>query len=638
MIAATVTVLLVLPLLVLRGRTLLRYAGIDAATWIFAWLLWRRLPHFDPYLFVVAVAVIKLATFLVFVAAGRQVRWSANRAAAIAGIVYALTIPAMLRTPIDGDEPFYLLLTESIVRDFDLDLANQYGSLATSETGRRDLDPQFGDPRGREGEQYSRHEPFLALLMVPGYLAGGLHGALATIALFGVLLVRSTIRWMEDEGIGDEAIRGVFPFFAFAPPVLFYATRIWPEVPAAFFFVEAMRGVREHRAKRWLPALLGLVLLKLRFVLVAAGMVAAGVAKMGFGRGSGESRPMARNLAIAAAILLLPLLVIALITGDPTSVHTWRELLPAAPMAYAMGLSGLLADGMSGIAFQAPFYLFAGIAVTRWKKAPSGFRLGIVSSLLYVLLLLPRAEWFGGWAPPLRYLVFLMPVLALGIAAVWDAIPRGVLAAAGAWTVGLVIHGCAYPWRLFHEFTGENAMGEWLSERYDADFSRVFPSFIRLNDAAWWGLVLVVAVVLVQRRRQNGGGWAALQIVAIALLMAGAFQVARRPGTVVHFEDSHVVHSGGKIYPDLYTVIRTAYRGGWVLEEGDSLSFLARGGTYTLHLITGLGATFELGGQAFSVTPDLRYQRVRVHVPRTGRVTLRTLSGAINVDRMERDD
>src|SRR5207253_2720738 len=75
----------------------------------------------------------------------------------------------------------------------------------------------------------------------------------------------------------DPAIRAVFPFFAFAPPLLFYATRIWPEVPAAFFFVEALRGVRAQRARRWAPALFGLVMLKLRFVLVAVGLIAAGL-------------------------------------------------------------------------------------------------------------------------------------------------------------------------------------------------------------------------------------------------------------------------------------------------------------------------------------------------------------------------
>jgi len=606
-IAAAVIALLLLPPIVLRGRTLLSYYGVISAIALFAWLIARRI-DVEAYLGCVALAVLALAVLSLFIANGKHVRWSANRATLVAAVVYALAIPAMLRTPIDGDEPFYLLQTASIVGDFDLDLANQYAGRAAARWDREDITaPQPGDPRGDDGEQYSRHEPFLAVLMVPGYALGGLHGAIATIALFGVLLVRSTIRWMEDEGISEEAARGVFPLFAFAPPVLFYATRIWPEVPAAFFFVEALRGMREHRPKRWLPALFGLVMLKLRFVLVAAGVV------------------VRRKIAIP--ILLVPLAVLWFLTGDPTNVHTWRELIPTNPMRYLTGLGGLLADGMSGIAFQAPFYLFALFALFRWKKTPPGFRTGVLASLLYLFYLVPRGEWFGGWAPPLRYLVFLMPVLALGIASVWNELSRGAIAAVSAWSLGLVIHGLAHPWRLFHEFTGENLVGEWLSAHYETDFSRLFPSFIRLNEAAWWGIAGVLLFVFVLRK---------LEIPAIALAMALGFAAGRQPGNVVQFEDTHVRHESGRIYPDPYTLMRATYRQGWVLDAGNELSFLAREGTYTLDFITGLGATFELGGRAYTVGSDERYQTIRVTIPKSGRVTLRCLSGAINLDRMER--
>lgn len=627
MIVATVIALVALPLIALRGRTLSAYVAVDAVTWLLAWILWLRIPALDPGLGCAVVAVIKLATFSLFLAAGRQVRWSVNRAALIAAIVYAVVIPAMLRAPIDGDEPFYLLVTDSVAHDFDLDLTNQYSSGVASAWARHDLAPQLNDPRGKRGEQYSRHEPFLALLMVPGYLAAGLPGAVATIALFGVLLVRSTLRWMEDEGIPEGAARAVFPLFAFAPPVLFYATRIWPEVPAAFFFVEALRGVRQHRAKRWLPALLGLVMLKLRFVLVAIAIVAAARRK------------------VAVLILLVPLLAIWLITGDATNVHTWRELIPTSPMQYVTGFFGLLLDGMSGIAFQAPFYLFALFALTQWKKTPPGFRTGILVSLLYLFYLVPRGEWFGGWAPPLRYVVFLMPVLALGIASVWDRITREAIALVSAWTIGLVIHGAAYPWRLFHEFTGENAVGEWLSSLQGADVSRFFPSFIRVNEAAWWSVFALVGVIFLWGAMafrpagtwENGGRKhpAPLWMAFAALILAAGFRFARQPGTTIHFEDVHVRHQGGKLYPEPYTLMRATYRGGRVLESGDSVSFVARGGAHSLHYITGLGATFELAGRAYTVPAHEKYQAIGVTLPRAGRVTLRCLSGAVNVDRMD---
>jgi hypothetical protein len=288
---------------------------------------------------------------------------------------------------------------------------------------------------------------------------------------------------------------------------------------------------------------------------------------------------------------------------------------------------------MSGIAFQAPFYLFGLAALFRWKETPRGFRLGILASLLYILFLLPRQESFSSYGPALRYLVFLMPVLALGAAAIWERIPRSALALAAAWTIGLVIHGVAFPWRLFHEASGENAVGVWLSQLYHADFSRLFPSFIRLNGAAWIGAAaVVIALFWLSRRRMESP---ALAIALFALLLGAGFHFGRQPANRVDFEDAHVTHDGGHLEPRAGTPNRSAYRGGWVLEEGQSLTCLARPGTHYLYAITGLGATIELGGHAYRIDPSLTHRTIRVTIPEDGPVTLRCLSGAVNLDRLQ---
>src|SRR5437870_4685144 len=111
---------------------------------------------------------------------------------------------------------------------------------------------------------------------------------------------------------------------------------------------------------------------------------------------------------------------------------------------------------------------------------PPAFRLGMSSSALYIFTLIPRAEWHGGWSPPLRYIVVFMPFLALGIAAMWQRIAAGPIAVVTAWSVALVAHGMAYPFRLFHIENGENLVGERLSAIWHSDFSRLFPSYIRV--------------------------------------------------------------------------------------------------------------------------------------------------------------
>lgn len=655
---------LALSLIVFRGTTLLGWLAFDAGSWAVALVVFLVARPPDVRFALIAFGVLKLAAFSVVLGSGREVRWSATRAAALAAIVYALAIPTQMLTPVDGDEPFYLLLTESLVRDHDFDLANQYRDLAHSATGRTDLKPQLGDPIGRHGEQYSRHEPFLPMLLIPGYIAGALPGALATIALFGVLLARSTVRLLEDEGIDDGTIRALFPFFAFAPPILFYAVRIWPEVPGAFCFVEALRGVRQQRLKRALPALFALVMLKLRFVLI--GIVLAGAI---FRDRARQLKTLVRSRYTNIAIIIaVPLLVVWIFSGHLLNVHSWRELMPYPLHYYATGAFGLLLDGAAGVLFHAPFYLLGIFALTHWRSMPPAFRLGTIAALPYVVSLLPRSEWHGGWSPPVRYIVVFMPLLFLGAAALLGATASRPLvrslpaagdegrrdggAAAGVtpsfqsgsaaflslaalWTIGLAIHGLAYPWRLFHIENGENPVGEWLSTLHHSDFSRLFPSFIRLNHAAIVASVaLLLAFVLFRFVRVP----ATIIIPAAGLLLAIGYARGQTAAPIVEFEDAHVIHNGGELYPEMYTVARFFYRSGWRLRAGDSVSFLTTKGDALLEYACGTPVTIELDGNRYTLPATANDHWAKpVTIHRTGRVTLRSLDGVVNIDRLRHE-
>jgi len=618
-----------IPLVVLRGRSLRRcletqVAALIAFVGIAAFGRVLRI-DVDPYLTLVAAAILFLSIPLGFLAFANEVRWSANRAFVIAAIGYALMIPLQLRTPIDGDEPYYLLMTESLVRDHDLDLTNQYREQAHSDIGRSDLLPQPGDPRGPHGEQYSRHEPFLPILMMPGYALGGLPGALAVIALFGALLARSTIRFLEDEGIGDATTRMLFPLIAFGPPVVFYATRIWPEVPAAFCFVEAVRGIRQRRPPRWIAAIFALVLLKIRFGLLAVVLLVRVLRTK-------------RQLAIAAAVVAVPLVIAWLISGNAMNTHSIRELLPSGAIFYWLGLFGLILDGAAGLVFQAPFFALAIPSLARWRSMPAGFRLGMSASLLYVLYLIPRSEWHGGWSPPLRYIVVLMPILALGAAVMWESVCAGSRSVIALWTLMLLVHGAAFPWRLFHLANGENFIGESLSTIWHSDFSRLMPSFIRPNMAAVVGSVLLVVVLIVVAFVRVKRPWPNGSPLIFAALLLVAFTYGRRPGDLIQFEDASVTHTGGEIFPAEWTIARFLYQGGWIVRRGDSLSFLAKAGRSTVRYQSRTGATIEVGGRAFVFPPTgPNYGYLPIDLASTGRTSLRCIDGSANLDWMRHE-
>jgi len=618
-----------IPLVALRGRSLRRCFETElAAVIVFAGIaaFGRVLRiEIDPYLTLVAAAILLLSIPLGFLAFANEVRWSANRAFVIVAMGYALMIPLQLRTPIDGDEPYYLLMTESLVRDHDLDLTNQYRDQAHSDIGRSDLLPQPGDPRGPHGEQYSRHEPFLPILMTPGYALGGLPGALAVIALFGALLARSTIRFLEDEGIGDATTRMLFPLIAFGPPIVFYATRIWPEVPAAFCFVEAVRGIRQRRPPRWIAAIFALVLLKIRFGLLAVVLLVRVLRTK-------------RQVAIAAAVVAVPLVIAWLISGNAMNTHSIRELLPSGAIFYWLGLFGLILDGAAGLVFQAPFFALAIPAFARWRSMPAGFRLGMSASLLYVLYLIPRSEWHGGWSPPLRYIVVLMPILALGAAVMWESVCAGSRTVIALWTLMLLIHGAAFPWRLFHLANGENFIGESLSTIWRSDFSRLMPSFIRPNMAAVVGSVLLVVVLIAVAFVRVKRPWPSGSPLVFAAILLVAFSYGRRPGDLVQFEDASVMHTGGEIFPAEWTVARFLYQGGWIVRRGDSLSFLAKGGRSTVRYQSRTGATIEVSGGAFVFPPTgSNYGYLPIDLAITGRTNLRCIDGSANLDWMRHE-
>ena len=562
-----------------------------------------------------------------------QTRWSPAIAAAFAGAIYLLLIPDMLRVPIDGDEPFYVLVTESLIHDRDIDLRNQYRDIASSAGGRPDLVPQFGDPVGRRGEQYSRHQPFLSLILIPGYLLAGLPGCVATIALFGALLIRSTLRLLEEEGISSRVSRMTFPFLALGPPLLDYSTRIWPEVPAAFFFVEAIRGSRQRRGIRLAVALLALSLLKLRFGTIAIALLAVLVIM--------ERKEWKRVLVVLALTGALFAAVWTLV-GSSVNVHEAWEVIPTAPTRMVRGFFGTLFDGQAGILFQAPFYILGIVAIASMKLS-KGLQLGMWSGLAYMALLLPRHEWHGGWSPPLRYIVVFVPLLALAAAHLLERYPLVPLRfALAVWTVALVILGVAFPWRKFHLANGESLVGEFLSTMYGRDFSRLIPSFIRTNFAAQAVSVLAVALILTVALAIRRGWPMRIPpqalFATLSLLIASGFVLGLRPARHVQFEDRHVAHRGGELYPSQWTVARFRYRGGWKMQAGHSLRFSMQDGAATLHYQSDGGAVVVIGAERLELPPTgSGGAQARVTIPSTDVITIRCERGALVCDKLELD-
>jgi hypothetical protein len=123
-----------------------------------------------------------------------------------------------------------------------------------------------------------------------------------------------------------------------------------------------------------------------------------------------------------------------------------------------------------------------------------------------------------------------------------------------------------------------------------------------------------------------------------ALLLLAAFVFGSQPADRIEFEDAHVIHNGGELFPEEWTVSRFLYHGGWIVHPGNTLLFFVKKGSSTLRYQSQTGATIELGGRAYVLAPTgVTYGYARVESSTIGRCALRCLDGTANLDWMQHD-
>ena len=128
----------------------------------------------------------------------------------------ALSVPALsvayacaaarvqLEVGAEGDEPHYLMVAESLLRDGDLQLERDYAERRYAAFSRQDeLLPHYR-VRGKGGEIYSLHAVGLSLLVLPAYALFGYAGASFFMALLLALLV-GQLRALIESCLGEGA-------------------------------------------------------------------------------------------------------------------------------------------------------------------------------------------------------------------------------------------------------------------------------------------------------------------------------------------------------------------------------------------------------------------------------------------------
>ncbi len=448
-------------------------------------------------------------------------------------LVAACAAPAVWWTAADrlrttGDEPHYLIIAASVLRDGDLDVTNNYEEDARTAEIYGPVEPHATAGR-------PTHAPGLGILLAVPFALGGPLAARLALCLFAALLAWAVWRGLRDALPAGEARLAAAGLLA-TPAVLFGASRIYPDlaggVAATALAVWLWTTPRSARSLAgwstyWLCTGL-LWWLHVKFLAPAAILAAAGAWQIRREREAGAAGPpLAAHLAAASLVLVGPLALGWWHVAAFGSVLGPRAIgweLSSPWLQRAQVFLGLHLDQGQGMFLQQPL-LLPGLAALGWM-ARRRHPLTLPWLLLYASLIVPNAlQWsgrFGGGGPAGRFgwsamWLWIIP-LGIWMAAERDTLRRTVrpvVLTALAYQAALAIRWLPEPFGLLSrqsELVWSRHSLFPVSVRYS------LPSFYFWESDAW--LHYLPNVVWI-------GG--ALLLVATGLLWASAARAKLRP-------------------------------------------------------------------------------------------------------------
>jgi len=474
----------------------------------------------------------------------RLLRLPPQRAALVAGVIAAAAYGAAAWSTApahpNGDEPHYLIITQSLLLDHDLKIENNHKRADYAPYLGRSLPAPHFMTRGKNGEIYSLHAPGLPAIVAPAFALAGYRGVI--IQLVALAAAASALAWLIAFRVTGDAAAGWFGWAAttMSVPFFFHATAIFPDGLGAMLVLTALLPLVEPRARApgWLAAVGGalaiLPWLHSRFAILAgaAGLVVAAriVAE--------EPRRVHRLLAFLAVPVVGAgawFLFFQVIYGTPNPSVTNDLSNSIAAGNIIRSAPGLFADEQYGLISNAPVYLcaLAGL-VLMLRGAHRRLAVELLAiALPYVLLLSVFYQWWGGTTPPARFLVPVTLMLAVP-AAVWFASAASIasrVAGLAALLVSLLMTATmaavARGGFVFNDRDGFSRVATWLSPV--VDLPRALPSLFQsppgmmAMQAAVWLLAIAAAVAAGAAFRRHGH---AAVVLAFGLTMEIAAMAA----------------------------------------------------------------------------------------------------------------
>ncbi|MFW6128900.1 MAG: hypothetical protein ACOC6P_01470 [Candidatus Aminicenantaceae bacterium] len=180
----------------------------------------------------------------------------------ISFLIYNLCtlVLVMKGTTFSGDEPYYLLTTHSLLKDKDINVANNYVNKDYFSFYSKEKNPKLRlGIYGRQGKKgknyiYPINLPGISALMIPHYwLSQFFKGKILTFIIKGSLSIWAVLLGLQlflftRELWGKERISIILWFlFTLTSPILFYAIHLYPEIPISLFSLYVFRKAYSNK-------------------------------------------------------------------------------------------------------------------------------------------------------------------------------------------------------------------------------------------------------------------------------------------------------------------------------------------------------------------------------------------------------
>ncbi|MSO45419.1 MAG: hypothetical protein EXQ59_01445 [Acidobacteria bacterium] len=355
--------------------------------------------------------------------------------------VFAWTLTTHGKYSASGDEPHFLMITQSLVADHDLDVANNYAMNDGRLFGHDNLGMGLHAIPARSGHIRSAHDIGLAVALIPVYVVAQrvamipseslltrfrMNRGLLAYSIIGLFLISVTAfgLMMLADGLATLTSSLAAALLVVAagvsPPIVSHSFLVFPEVLALFvtcivvWFSLVPSGPRDRTVSMWIVFALGMLpWIHHKYLLYVFGLGFVILWKRW-----ATFRALSRGeWAIAMALFGLPQLALHL--------WTWREWgtlngtlttndVPLSLAVLKVGAIGLWMDRQSGLLAYAPLY---------WIVPACWFLTGrrtwpflVPTALLYLPAAAFTHGWWAGFSPAARYIVPLTPFFIIAIA------------------------------------------------------------------------------------------------------------------------------------------------------------------------------------------------------------------------------